>query len=151
MEQTIYTLNGEPFFEELESHLETTIPLTIKKLLLLCDYDSIAVLKDFNENCITEIRDYLRNILEETMLNENEKMEEFLGRFVQCKQKFEFTGGQRQWLHLIVEKCKNLNTKRPIQTNHIGDSSSVITTDDLKSLRTLLRNWTLKQEKLPVV
>lgn len=139
------------FFEKLDEYFETTINPTMRKVLLLCDYDSIAVLKDLNDDQINGIEMYIQNVFDESMLIETETMRDFLGRFVDCKHKFQFTLGQRQWLQIIANKCKDLNSKRPIKTNHIRGSQTTLTNDDLKSLCVLLRNWTLQQNELSKV
>lgn len=107
--KNIYQLNGLDFFNALEKHLDAVIPIHIKNILLLCDYDSVAVLHDFDQTAMNEVRDYLRYVFHENMLAEDEHAFDFLSRFTNCQDKFEFSSGQRKWLSIIANACKVLS------------------------------------------
>lgn len=130
---------------KLDTYLATPIPIQLKNILLVNDYDSLAVLKEFDNDCLTEVQDYMRNVFDVTMLNGNENVQNFLGHFVNCQHKFEFTSGQKQWLSIIVKKCNELSSRR--QTVSTVESAD-ITENDIESLRHLLQKWTLANELL---
>lgn len=141
----IQNLTGIDFFNKLDSHFDTPIPTQIKNILLFNDYDSLAVLKDFDEDCFTDVQQYMRNVFDKTMLEDGkENVRDYLGRFEKCQTKFEFTSGQKQWLVIIVTKCNELSSRRPIPTV----ASSNVMEHNIEALRKLLQNWTFAQESL---
>lgn len=84
------------FLNKLDSHFDTPIPTQIKKILLLNDYDSLAVLKEFDDHCMADVQQYMRNVFDANILKENEEtIADYLGRFAKCQPKFEFTSGQK--------------------------------------------------------
>lgn len=104
---TFLTSSGDDFFKLLEKHLKTEIPLLIKKVLSFCAYNCAIVLSKLDEASITSMENDLRESLDAVMLDPNtEKMEDFLGRFAKCQNKFKFMDGQRKWLEIIAKTCR---------------------------------------------
>lgn len=60
--------SGNNFFEQLEEHLQTKIPISIKNILLVNDIDRALLLASFNKEfyhtprAIHEIRFFRRNV-----------------------------------------------------------------------------------------
>ncbi|KAJ6628661.1 Germ cell nuclear acidic protein [Pseudolycoriella hygida] len=59
------------------------------------------VKKNFKTN-----RENIRSDISADMMLPGERLEDFLGRFVQRQDKFEFLGAQRKWLELIAHTCR---------------------------------------------
>lgn len=147
-QQSIYNLNGIAFFSAFEKHINTAIPMAIKKILLLCDYDSLIVIQHFDENCISDMEQFLRNTFDESFLDENENTSLYLGRFSQCQKKFQFTSGQKTWLKIIAKTCKDLSAQRPPENKCCSNIPSPISQIELDKLKKILHSWISVQTTL---
>lgn len=99
--------SGNDFFQRLEQHLSVIIPPLIKNILMLFEYNCAIVLAKFDDESIRSIEDDMRNNFTAELLNDGESMEQYLGRFLKCQQKFKFMDGHRKWFTIISDVCKH--------------------------------------------
>ncbi len=97
---------GEDFFKLLEQHFETIIPILIKKNLEFCDYNCAIVLAKLDDERIAAIEQDIRITFDDELKKPNETREDYLGRFAGCQAKFKFLDGQKTWLKLIGQTCR---------------------------------------------
>lgn len=94
-------------FDLLEKEFKTKIPTLIRKVLQFFEYNCVIILARLDEASIGLIETNIRNDISADMLDPQEKLEDYLGRFSKCQQKFKFLDGQRKWLELIAEICRS--------------------------------------------
>lgn len=159
--ETLLNTCGIAFFSNVESHLKTTIPLCLKKILMFNDVDSAVVFSKLDEIGIKTIEDFIRKSLHRDMLDENESLADYLGKFTKCQQLFQFSYGQKILLNLIVETCKNLLAENgptavnPRENRSQGapsaedcESALIAKQKHLKTLFSTLSNWIENNEAL---
>lgn len=99
--------SGDNFFKLLEERFNATIPSLIKKTLIFCDYNCAIVLAKLDDASIISIEEDLRKNFNAGMLEAGETIDQYLGRFAKCQEKFTFLSGQRTWLELIAQTCQH--------------------------------------------
>lgn len=99
--------SGNDFFYLQEQHLNATIPSLIKNNLILYEYCTAILLSKFDDESIRSMEDDIRNNFNSDTLVEGDSMEQYLGRFSKCQDKFKFMDGHRKWFTIITDACKN--------------------------------------------
>lgn len=92
----------------LDKELKTKIPTLIRNVLKIFEYNCVIILAKLDEASISSIETSIRSEIDADMLSPQEKLEDYLGRFSKCQQKFKFLDGQRKWLELIAETCRRI-------------------------------------------
>lgn len=115
-------ITGLKFFEALETHINSKIPPTLQNVLLINHYDSAIVLSTFDDDSTSEIQNFMRHIFVKEMLNENENMCDYLGRFTSIQAKFIVVSGDIRLIKRMVEICKRLYALQP-STSHLENTA----------------------------
>ncbi len=127
--EDILNCDGKVFFDNLEKYLKTKIPPVIRNILMINDFDTALVFTTFDESVIGDLENFNRNVLNENMLIGDESMDDYLGRYAQCQDKFMFSSGQIRLLNLIASKCKQIYVRNPTTTIQNGSGISNTTSD----------------------
>lgn len=103
---SILNCAGNTFFDILETYLKTKISPVIRNILMINDIDTAIVFTTFNERSISDLEHFARNVFNADMLYEQEKVEDYLGRFARCQERFSFSFGQKAIIKMIADTCK---------------------------------------------
>lgn len=104
---------GNEFFDILEKNLRTKISKLIRNILIINDLDTSLIFATFNDNTIGDLENFTRNVLNINMLQGDETMADYLGRYVKCQEKFEFSYGQKLMIKMIADACVKFYAPHP--------------------------------------
>lgn len=105
---SLLNCSGNSFFYRLEKLMNAKITETIKRILILNDWDSALVFRAFNKNSISDIESFMKHVFNDKMLNANETLVDYLGRFGKCQEKFVLSSGQKVTMQLIADTCRKI-------------------------------------------
>lgn len=156
---------GDNLFALLEKDLKIEIPTLIKNVLKFFDYNCAIILAKLDDPSISSIEQNVRKDISADILLPGEKIEDYLGRFTKCQEKFKFFDGQRKWLELIGQTCRRfvgdidpptptvtppnvpVSTENGQSSNQSNDPKkgkpvpAHVTEDNLKELEELIFDW----------
>jgi hypothetical protein len=110
---TLTETSGIEFFDILEKHLDLKIPKSIKNVLTFNQYDTIYTLSEFNNDSISEIQECMRHIFEKDMIDDEENIADYLGKFTKVQSKFILLSGELKLINIMVETCRRLYALQP--------------------------------------
>lgn len=105
----IINVCGTSLFDEIEKKIKTTIPSTLRKILLLNEVDSVCVLARVDEAYKLRLENFVRNDLIPEMIETPETLKDYLGIYHRCQDRFKFSTGQEIVLNMMVRLCKQLS------------------------------------------
>lgn len=103
--ETLLNCCGNEFFDKVENRIKTKIPVIVRNILAINDFDCAVVFSKFNNDTISELENYIKNVLHVDMLHPAETLDQYLGRYVKCQHKFVLSTGQKAMINVIAETC----------------------------------------------
>ena len=120
--------SGSDFFDKLDDHLKTKIPVIIKNILLAMDIDRALLLSTFDDNSFHHIEMFMKKEFTLEMIYNGQDPMDYLGRFVNCQSKFVLSYGNKLMINVIAETCRQLLNK---SKNMASDTSNVVLSDSI--------------------
>lgn len=102
---------------------------------MISDLDTVAVFSTFNDNVFDGLENFVKNVLSSNMLLDGESMAAYLGRYVNCQDKFMFSYGQKSLINLIADESKSIYVPKSmtLSTGHSSNNTAASVTDDQDS------------------
>lgn len=114
--ELIRNSSGEAFYAAIEQYLSShfnlnhssSVPVHLKKVLMLNDCDSALILSKFNKDTLYELEQFMKDKFTSHLISREDRMNEYLGIFTNCQSSFQFLAGEKIMLRMIVKICKSV-------------------------------------------
>ena len=104
-EDPLLNLFAEDFFKRLEEALQIKVPTVLQNILLINDIDCAQVLSRLDEDAVQRIERFMKEDFTGAMIPDNQPINQYLGKYALCQQKFNFSSGHKIVIKIIVEHC----------------------------------------------
>lgn len=99
----------DSFFNLIDKHSKLKIPVYLRKILVLCGYDSALVFSEFDDACICDIEQFIRHEFNSDLIERNEKVEDYLGICKNSQTNFKIVSGHKVLLKSASKHCQMLS------------------------------------------
>lgn len=123
-------ISGDAFFSLLETQMQTRIPPSLRKILLINGVDCASLLCNVDDNYIRKMENFMKNDLIPDMFDDIQTFAECLGIYSKCQKHFKFLTGQEILLKLMVQSStalqrNNINRGSDFLVNYYSSSTIV--------------------------
>lgn len=105
-EPELLKASGDQFFRCLEKQLKTSLPQYVINILKMNGFDNAFMMSKLVESKISDIEGFMRNEFASFMLPVDENVNDYLGVYKQCQNKFKFLCGHKTLLEIMRDTCK---------------------------------------------
>jgi hypothetical protein len=125
IEEIVLNSTGSQLFNALEKKMQAKIPALIRNILFLNDVDCAYTISRLTDISFEKMKIFMRSEFTADMILDAAPITDYLGKYTNCQQKFEFSCGQMVILQGAVECCQTLypNQSTNDQNNKQSDDT----------------------------
>lgn len=125
LNEILKNASGSEFFDNLEKYIGFQLPLSLKLILSLNAYETAYAISELDVSAFEEIETFMRKDFTEEMLRDCiAVMNDYLGVYEHCPDKFKILSGHKKFMCTICRECKNLFNDECQQSSMLPEEES---------------------------